>query len=113
MASKNYRVNIGTVKGAAFWNEPQDQGKQGYYSIALARSQKSQSGEWVENKINLFPNELAAMITILQQLQRVVFQPVAFEIQPRQDNGYAQPAAQPAPAATATTQSMVGDDIPF
>ncbi len=114
MSNKNYRVNIGTVKGAAFWNEPKEQGKQGYFSVTLARASKDQTGEWVESKINLFPNELASMAIILQQLQRVVFQPVPFEIQ-RQDNGYAQPATQPAaaPATVATTSALVGDDIPF
>lgn len=111
--AKNYRVNIGNVKGAAFWNEPREQGKQGYYSVTIARSTKDQSGEWVESKINLFPNELASMAAILQQLQRVVLQPVPFEIQQRQDNGYTQPAsAQPA-TSNAAALDAIGDDIPF
>lgn len=112
MANKNYRVNIGTVKGAAFWNEPKEQGKQGYYSVTLARSVKDQNGNWVESKINLFPNELTSMAAILQQLQRVVLQPVPFEIQ-RQDNGYAQPAASQPATSNAAALDAISDDIPF
>lgn len=110
--AKNYRINIGTVKGAAFWNEPKEQGKQGYYSITLARSTKDQSGNWVDSKINLFPNELASMATILQQLQRVVFQPAPFEIK-SQDDAAAQPAVSQPATSNAAALDTVGDDIPF
>lgn len=110
---KNYRVQIGTIKAATFWNKPTQPDGRGYRSITIVRSKKDRDGNWIDDKISLFPNELVSLIGVLQSIEKVVLAPEQFEVQARQDNGYAQPASQPAPATAAATQDMVGDDIPF
>ncbi len=108
---KNYRVQIGTIKAATFWNKPTQPDGRGYRSITIVRSKKDRDGNWVDDKMSLFPNELASLIAVLKSIEKVVFMPEQFEI-PTQSAPVAQsaPAAQPAATPIST---MVGDDIPF
>ncbi|MBE6457594.1 MAG: hypothetical protein E7011_02185 [Alphaproteobacteria bacterium] len=110
--SKNYRVQVGNVKVAAFWNEPQGQNTKGYYSCQVVRSRRDQDGQWIDEKVSLFPNELIALNACIDQLQRIITHPEAFEIN-RNQNGASAPAPTTQTPAPAPAAMDVGDDIPF
>lgn len=77
--NKNYRVQIGTVKVAAFWNEPKQNQKNGYYSICITRSSRDRDGNWNDEKIYIMPNEMMSLIGALNEIAHVVNTPSAFE----------------------------------
>lgn len=97
---KNYRLQIGTIKIAAFWHEPKDGKQNGYYSLAITRSERDRDGNWHDTTIYANPTELASLICGLKQFLPIVCPPSAFEIQR---------TAQP----TQSTSTDVGDEIPF
>lgn len=79
--NKNYRVQIGTVKVAAFWNEPKQNQKNGYYSIGITRSSRDRDGNWNDEKMYIMPNEMMALIGALNEISHVVNAPTAFTVQ--------------------------------
>lgn len=79
--NKNYRVQIGTVKVAVFWNEPKQGQKNGYYSICITRSSRDRDGNWNDEKMYIMPNEMMALIGALNEIAHVVNMPTAFTVQ--------------------------------
>lgn len=80
--NKNYRVQVGTVKVAAFWNEPKQNQKNGYYSICITRSSRDRdTGNWNDEKMYIMPNEMMALIGALNEIAHVVNMPTAFATQ--------------------------------
>lgn len=115
--NKNYRVQIGTVKVAAFWNEPKQGQKNGYYSICITRSSRDRDGNWKDEKMYIAPNEMMALIGALNEIAHVVNMPTAFttqsqtQVSPDDDMRHAN--NETIDRAQNFMNAGVNDDIPF
>ena len=115
--NKNYRVQIGTVKVAAFWNEPKQNQKNGYYSICITRSSRDRDGNWKDEKMYIAPNEMMSLISALNEIAHVVNAPVIFttqsqaQVSPDDDMRHAN--NETIDRAQNFMNAGVNDDIPF
>lgn len=115
--NKNYRVQIGTVKVAAFWNEPKQGQKNGYYSICITRSSRDRDGNWKDEKTYIAPNEMMALIGALNEIAHVVNMPTAFTTQSQAqvspDDDMRRANNETIDRAQNFMNAGVNDDIPF
>lgn len=115
--NKNYRVQIGTVKVAAFWNEPKQGQKNGYYSICITRSSRDRDGNWKDEKMYIAPNEMMALIGALNEIAHVVNAPTAFttqsQAQASPDDDMRHANNETIDRAQNFMNAGVNDDIPF
>lgn len=115
--NKNYRVQIGTVKVAAFWNEPKQGQKNGYYSICITRSSRDRDGNWKDEKMYIAPNEMMVLIGALNEIAHVVNMPIAFTTQSQShtpsDDNMRQANNETFDRAQNFMNTGVNDDIPF
>lgn len=115
--NKNYRVQIGTVKVVAFWNEPKQGQKNGYYSICITRSSRDRDGNWKDEKMYIAPNEMMVLIGALNEIAHVVNIPTAFTTQSQShtpsDDNMRQADNETFDRAQNFMNAGVNDDIPF
>ena len=115
--NKNYRVQIGTVKVAAFWNEPKQGQKNGYYSICITRSSRDRDGNWNDEKMYIMPNEMMALIGALNEIAHIVNTPTAFATQSQShtqsDDDVRRANNETIDRAQNFMNTGINDDIPF
>lgn len=107
------KKRCGTLNTAVFAHTMKRQDDSEYitYSVSVQKSYKDQQGEWQQQTISVFDNQLSDLILLLQS---TAFSLMAVKNPAqKQDNAAqpaTQPAAQPAPAQAAVE---ISDDIPF
>lgn len=111
------KKRCGTLNTAVFAHTMKRQDDSEYitYSVSVQKSYKDQQGEWQQQTISVFDNQLSDLILLLQS---TAFSLMAVKNPAQKQDSAAQPAAQPAtqPAAQpAPAQAAVeiSDDIPF
>lgn len=107
------KKRCGTLSTAVFAHTMKRQDDSEYitYSVSVQKSYKDPQGEWQQQTISVFDNQLSDLILLLQS---TAFSLMAVKNPAQKQDNAAQPAtqptAQPAPAQAAVE---ISDDIPF
>ena len=77
----NKKIQLGTMRISAFWNEKEN--GRGYYFVNITKSDKDKDGNWRENTIKLPLSDLLVLRDLIGRMADELVKPEEFAARPR------------------------------